>query len=512
MSEALTRKDFLKALPMILPVFRALASPTATAQRIELRSVGMRITVVVGTGGVWLEQFFLKRAKFDSTSFTTAPWTNDLLHSSGSGSAILPDGIDWQAAHLGPDGRVTSDASSVHIEGILIGPGTRPAVRESWTIELRQDMLQWRIEREFVQEVALRADRFACLTMRTQAAEIVSFLDPVAQLQSPGLFPLEKPPMGEVISPHRVHRLHLSPSGLVLESTMAAGNFSFAKDSTEGTVRTVVIGSETVNRTHGQPEVRRAGTRQVQVWTLRRNESAPIVPLELELPDEELAKQCRSFANVHNQWMGWMFGNNPASVSCLGEMAWFPMLQSVYVADSTTQHALNRQLEFCVAAAVDSTPSDPGHVMPYWNPTGFIESESGRWRLPTPHFILAVYEQVINTGQQTFLERMMPTLDRVAGYLLAMDRDHDGVFEDPNPGLPDGDHPSGTGSTSLNSGTKDGMVNVYAVAALNAMAEMKAYLGDAVGAQRFRDLHAPIQGGLQCHLLGRRERLLHGLD
>ena len=75
MSEALTRKDFLKALPMILPVFRALASPTATAERIELRSVGMRITVVVGTGGVWLEQFFLKRAKFDSTSFTTAPWT-----------------------------------------------------------------------------------------------------------------------------------------------------------------------------------------------------------------------------------------------------------------------------------------------------------------------------------------------------------------------------------------------------------------------------------------------------
>ena len=216
----------------------------------------------------------------------------------------------------------------------------------------------------------------------------------------------------------------------------------------------------------------------------------PIVPLELELPDEELAKQCRSFANVHNQWMGWMFGNNPASVSCLGEMAWFPMLQSVYVADSTTQHALNRQLEFCVAAAVDSTPSDPGHVMPYWNATGFIESESGRWRLPTPHFILAVYEQVINTGQQTFLERMMPTLDRVAGYLLAMDRDHDGVFEDPNPGLPDGGHHVGNWFDIIEFGHKDGMVNVYAVAALNAMAEMKAYLGDAVGAQRFRDLHA----------------------
>ena len=58
-------------------------------------------------------------------------------------------------------------------------------MRESWTIELRQDMLQWRIEREFVQEVALRADRFACLTMRTQADRIVSFLDPVAQLQFP---------------------------------------------------------------------------------------------------------------------------------------------------------------------------------------------------------------------------------------------------------------------------------------------------------------------------------------
>ena len=484
------RRQFLKALPALSSVYRSALSSATGDPLIELRSPFMRVTVVTDRDGVWLSGFYLKRAKFDEVSFTKSIWTSNLLRSTGSGSALLPEGMEWQAGHLGPNGSVISGNSSVHITGILIGPDTTPVARETWTISLNHDTLTWRIEREFLRQITLQADRFPCLTMRTKA-EIASFLDPAAHLQSPGLFPLRAPSMGEMTSSTRIQQLHLSPSGLVLESTMKTGYFSFAKDATEGTVAAIVIGSETVDRVQGKNELRRAGTRQVQEWTLRRLEDAPLVPFQLHLPDDELARQTRNFADVHNQWMGWMVGNNPASVSCLGELSFFPMCQSIYVADPITQSSFDKQLEFFVNAAVDSTAFDPeGHVLPYWIATGFIESIAGKWLMPTPHFILAVYQQAINTGQQTFLRSMMPTLDRVAGYLLAMDRDHDGVFEDPNSGLADGGHHVGSWFDIIEFGHKDGLANVYAVAALHAMAEMKEFLGDTVGAQRFQDAYA----------------------
>src|SRR5579862_2799218 len=102
------RREFLKALPAFVPALRSMAGPAGGDQHVELRSQVMRVTVVAGPGGVRLTRFFLKRAKFDAVFFTTDPWTDDLLRPEGSGSALLPEGWDWQAAYLGPAGHVTS--------------------------------------------------------------------------------------------------------------------------------------------------------------------------------------------------------------------------------------------------------------------------------------------------------------------------------------------------------------------------------------------------------------------
>src|SRR5580692_2355911 len=138
MAQKITRKDFLKALPILVPAVQSWAWPADNDQRIELRSASMRVTVVAGRTGVYLEQFFLRRSRFDAVSFSSNLWTNDLLHPVGGVSALLPEGMDWQAGHLGPEGRVTSDASSVHITGILLGPDGAPAAREEWTVTLHQ--------------------------------------------------------------------------------------------------------------------------------------------------------------------------------------------------------------------------------------------------------------------------------------------------------------------------------------------------------------------------------------
>ena len=208
MSNKITRQEFLKALLLTVPALGSLpwlgASDNENDQRVELRSDTMRVTIVAGTGGVWLDQLALKRTgdRVDA-EFAKSEFTNNLLQASGSGSAFLPVDMPWQAAHLGPSGKVTCDHSSAHISGILIGPDTAPSAREEWTLTVRDDVLQWNITREFLRAVTLRADRFPCLAMTTEA-EIASFLDPTAQIQSPRLFLLEESgdyAGGEMVSP-----------------------------------------------------------------------------------------------------------------------------------------------------------------------------------------------------------------------------------------------------------------------------------------------------------------------
>ncbi len=61
-------------------------------------------------------------------------------------------------------------------------------------------------------------------------------------------------------------------------------------------------------------------------------------------------------------WMGYFFGNNPCSVTCLHEIGWFPMIQGMFAAGAPTHTALAQQLSFMLETATDSS----GYVMPRW--------------------------------------------------------------------------------------------------------------------------------------------------
>jgi hypothetical protein len=45
-------------------------------------------------------------------------------------------------------------------------------------------------------------------------------------------------------------------------------------------------------------------------------------------------------------FMGFVFGNNPASVICLHEMAFFPLMQGIFIQNPAATLAIQTELEF----------------------------------------------------------------------------------------------------------------------------------------------------------------------
>jgi hypothetical protein len=184
--------------------------------------------------------------------------------------------------------------------------------------------------------------------------------------------------------------------------------------------------------------------------------------------------------------MGWQFGNNPASVPVLQEMAWFPMIQSLYPRTPSTERALTKELLFFAAAGIEES----GYVLPRWGFEGFYRPPWGNMLDQIPQFILAMYYHAVNTGNRDFIRQAEPALERVARYMLAMDRDGDGVFEMIGAsGLPDGGRHCDGWFDIVNFGHKDALINAWCVAALGAMAELKEWMGDKSAAAKFRAAH-----------------------
>ncbi len=471
----MTRKLFLQSIA-------ALASPARGALTIENPS--FRVAVVAGSQGVWVDRF----APGALDSLVVENPAEGLLR---SGTALLPLGGEWHFARLPESGAAASAESSIRVNGILLGPESDPIARENWELTLAGDLLTWRIDREWLRDVVLAADRFPALVFKTSDRHrflpIPGFLDTGMVLDGTKMFPLPVRGAGqyEALSARREQSIRLAPSGLALESSLQAGLFSYAKPFADGTSPVVALGAECVDRALG-PQSRHAGTSQTQVWTLRLSRT-PTTLFELEIPDRFLAEQTRDFAAVHNQWMGWFFGNNPASVPVLQEMAWFPMIQGIYRQSPATLEALEKELLFFA----DSGTQPDGFVMPRWGAQGFYRAPWGNLIDQVPQFILAMYFHALNTGSRDFVRRVLPAAERVARYMLALDRDQDGVFEIPgSSGLADGGRHCSGWFDIVNFGHKDALINVWCVAALGALAELAAFVGDDAMASRYRAAHA----------------------
>lgn len=465
----LTRKRFLQA---------AAAGVLAPADLpLEIASGAFRVRLSAGPRGVFIEH--LSPA---GTIETRGPLR--------SGTALLPRGGAWQSSRLPDSGQAEAGGSRLRVTGIELGPESEPFARENWELSVAGDTLTWHIDREFLRDVQLAADRFPAVVLRTvengRFLDIPGFVDPDMRLNGTKAFPLSVPGAEhyEVLSPNRAQTLRLAPSGAILANAFETGLFSYAKPFADGTSATVAFGVETVDPEKG-PAPRSKENRQTQVWTLRLLKDDPL-PFDLSLPEASLGGWSRSFAAVHNQWMGWHFGNNPGSVPVLQEMAWFPMIQSLYPHTPSTARALTKELLFFAHSAVESD----GYVLPRWGFEGFYRPPWGNMLDQIPQFILAMYFHAVNTGNRDFIREVMPALDRVAHFMLALDRDGDGVFEMTGAsGLPDGGRHCDGWFDIVNFGHKDALINAWCVAALDAMAELKAWMGDGASAARFRAAH-----------------------
>ncbi|MBI5280819.1 MAG: hypothetical protein HY858_03985 [Candidatus Solibacter usitatus] len=364
--------------------------------------------------------------------------------------------------------------------------------RERWRLEVEGDEFRWLIERTMLRDCRMVGDRFPAVALRTMA-QVPGFLDVEMLLDGNRAFPLKSPEgeWFEVVSPKLVQEIQFAPSGLALESRLSGGFFSFAKPASDGTVAVLSVGGESVDRRRGVAPVR-AGTVQRQSWRLKVKAGRGAGRFDLTLADAWLTGEARSFASVHNQWMGWMQGNNPASVPILHEMAWYPMIQGIYARSEEAEAALEKQLLFFAASGVEES----GYVFPRWSMGGYYKVAWGNLHDQIPHFILAMYHHAVNTGNREFLRRVMGALERVAGYMLALDVDGDGVAEIPGTsGLPNGERDCSNWYDIIKFGHKDAYVNVYCCAALAAMAEMKAWLGDEAGAARYREADGRARAG-----------------
>lgn len=406
-----------------------------------------------------------------------------------TGTAILPAGGRWAVS----DREAVLERSGDY--DVLVGEGDAPLARERWWIESEPGAIRWRIRREYLRDVRVEADRFPALVLSTRKrkgfGDIPGFLDPDAALSGTAAFPLKagKQEWYEMISPRRAQVLHFAPSGTAVDSELESGFFSFAKPASDGTVGALSVGGESVDRRRGLVE-RRKGDVQTQTWTLRARLNTGAAPFRLELPERPLAEEARSLAAVHNQWMGWLFGNNPGSVPILHEMGWYPMIESLYARDEAYRRAVEKQLLFFADSGVEAS----GYPFPRWTMSGYYKVIWGNLMDQAPHFILAMYHHGVNTGSRDFIRHVMPAVERVARYLIALDSDGDGVVEVPHTsGLPDGKHDCSNWFDIIKFGHKDAYVNAYAVAALDALAEMKEFLGE--NAAEYRRTHARFVKG-----------------
>ncbi len=473
----LTRKQFIQVLG---------TAPILVARNPPFAEQAFRVRISAERDGVWMRGFNIRGI---AENLVLEEAAEGMLR---SGTAILPEGGLWQFSRLAPGGKITGSRTNIKISDIELGPESAPLARENWGLISEGDTFTWRIEREFLRDVRIRADRFPAIVLRTQMRDgsetrflnIPGFRDARMRLRDPGMFPLHVTPTEyyEALSSAKAQDIQFSPSGVVVKSSFATGLFSYVKPSADGTAPAVSFGAETVDPAQ-MAVSRHAGFRQTQLWTMRLESSARN-SCSLDLPDRGLGELSRDFARVHNQWMGWIFGNNPASTPALQELAWFPMIQSLFEPDESSIELLNQQLLFFAKSALESD----GFVLPRWNARGFYRAQWGNLSDQIPHFLLAIYQQTLTTGNRDFLSQVMPALDRVARYLLALDRDHDGVFEIPNAsGLADGKHHCSNWYDIINFGHKDALINAYAVAALEGVAELKQFAGDPRGANEFKN-------------------------
>lgn len=411
---------------------------------------------------------------------------------------------------------------------VFIGPASLPFIEETWDVKTDGNSFEWTIKRIYLQDFMVTGERTA-LIWRTLSPSAVkelkynyeydnfanqcpSFVDITMFMNetSAGGFPYfaDNNPNGiawfEFLSTRLNQQIHLSPSNLAFNISVSSCDqfgkcndgvfFEFGKPPADGTSGVVSIGLQGVDPRNG-PAQRSFGQEsiiKIKLDFVRNGEVKPTQTLDLTLKfanQSTLSQQIQDFVSIQNMFMGWIFGNNPASIPALQEMWWFPTIQGLYSFASPSLEAIKKQIGFFAKSGI----KPDGNLFPRWYSMGFYNVVWGPFQDQVPHFIMSIHASAMSHGDKNWVQSLMPQIDKVAGYLVrSMNFDYinGGVFQCPGSGLADGGRHASNWYDIVEFGNFDAYVNIYAIGALQALVELKTFTGNTSGAQIFEAYHA----------------------
>jgi hypothetical protein len=319
--------------------------PLLPAGTWSIASGTLRCAITIAQDGTCFVSGLAMQVAGNWTIDLTAPW-GAVEADTISGAVIVDtDGVGWPAMAR-PATVVTATGTRVDIRGLVHGPASAPYAVEDWSLSLAPaagaaapgTAMVWTVARNWTSGVRVVSDRLAFTTTMTGAApiygdQIPSFLDTDMYMNASASagFVL---PRGwyEFGSPNAAQLVVYTPvyARVWSEFTAARGGaavpayFSFAKPFADGTAVYASLGGNAVDR-RAAPRTPAVGESQQLTWAFTRLEDGARAPedpfprLNITLPPAlaNLSAATQLFALVHNQFMGYIFGNNPASVPCL---------------------------------------------------------------------------------------------------------------------------------------------------------------------------------------------------
>ena len=468
-------------------------------------------------------------ARFPFTSAST-------LLVAGAGSLPATCAPAPCAIALAPDG------ASLVVSGLTHGG----LDAETWTLALEAGgaRLSWRANRTVASAHTLLSDRLA-LAFQTIGAppihgsQIPSWLDLAMRFnESAGAgYALGEGQYEYLSGAAQVVKwaptnARMAYAGEAAGSAGYAPAFSYAKPAMDGTAEVVTLGVQGLS---GAREAG-AGVALAPGAVLQRGFSLTLLPeeeggggeggfpsLNFTLPpspdNDRFAALLREFASVQNMFAGTFAGNNPASVVCLHEMGWFPLVQSIYPAGSLGLAAVQREFEYFARCGWDNGASRNGTDSPYVSCTpgagglvhrlasnGFYNAPWGQLQDQNPHFIIGVHALAVASGDRAAAQRLLPAVLAIADYLEANGLATTGIFTSPASGIANGGKCAGGAGAGANgtwepacgssqwydvvlTGHFDGYNALLAVWALECLQDLMGWLGEGARAAHYGALH-----------------------
>lgn len=458
----------------------------------------------------------------------------------GGGSLLVPAGLAGSgagavSAACGPSCALASTPTLATLSNLTLSIGGAVVATESWSLAmLNASAFAWTVERVWTGAgPALAVDRVG-FSFRTtgglpiHSEQIPGFVDLAMfyNSTSTGGFDLGNAAY-EFLSPASRELVRFTPTGAlfvvdgaaIVDGAATPVLFSFAKPFADGTAW-CNIGFEAIDPRMGARPALAAGTAQRLTITFRLIETdvpvagggagAGVFPaLALTLSNATLAAQTNVLFNTQYQLMGWVMGNNPASVPCLHEMAWWPLMASTLDAGSVAFKAMQQELSFFAECGWSPDVPDNGEyefnhscsladgarfgLTHRWASTGFYNAPWGPLQDENVHFPIAVYYTATSTGDLAWLASMRPALDTLLDYYASRGLNMSAsraVFTSPASGLADGNRHASNWYDIIESGHLDAYIAIHAVWSLGCLVEIYAALGDAAASAEVSALHA----------------------